>query len=99
MLIFFVFVKLLSLMTNTRVGLAHTPKWPNCGSGYACSHQRPDKRVRNFYRKYAGSRGKRRELTLNIEALTRDVVPKVSALFGKSIIRTTLRQKRRYHDG
>ena len=36
MLIFFVFVKLLSLMTNTRVGLAHTPKWPNCGSGNTC---------------------------------------------------------------
>ena len=55
MLIFFVFVKLLSLMTNTRVGLAHTPKWPDCGSCYACSHQRPDERLRDFYRKYAGS--------------------------------------------
>ena len=57
MLIFFVFVKLLSLMTNTRVGLAHTPKWPNCGSCYARPYQRSIEGIRNFYRKYAGSGG------------------------------------------
>ena len=57
MLIFFVFVKLLSLMTNTRVGLAHTPKWPNCGSGNTCPHQRSGEGVRDFHRKYAGCGG------------------------------------------
>ena len=54
MLIFFVFVKLLSLMTNTRVGLAHTPKWPNCGSGNTCSHQRSLEGIRYLHRKYDG---------------------------------------------
>ena len=57
MLIFFVFVKLLSLMTNTRVGLAHTPKWPNCGSGNTCSGERSGERIWNLHRKYAGSGG------------------------------------------
>lgn len=52
MLIFFVFVKLLSLMTNTRVGLAHTPKWPNCGSGNTYSSKRPRERIWDFYRGY-----------------------------------------------
>ena len=67
-------------MNINHVGFADFAKWPNCGSCHPCSHQRPDKRVRDFYRKYAWSRRKRRKLTKNTEALTRDVVPKVSAL-------------------
>ncbi len=66
MLIFFVFVKLLSLMTNTRVGLAHTPKWPNCGSGNTCSHQRSDKRLWHFYRGYDESGGVKRTFVKEI---------------------------------
>ncbi len=37
MLIFFVFVKLLSLMTITRVGVADYPGWKAGGRGYPCA--------------------------------------------------------------
>ena len=56
-------MKLLSLMNINSVWVTHPPKWPDCGSCDARSYQWPDKGVRNLYRKYAWSRGKRRKLT------------------------------------
>ena len=57
MLIFFVFVKLLSLMTNTRERFPHRSgrKTYRCGHPRFC--ERPHKRIRDIYREYAGSGG------------------------------------------
>ena len=54
MLIFFVFVKLLSLMTNTRERVADHPERENCGSGHARAGQRPDQWVWDICGEYAG---------------------------------------------
>lgn len=54
MLIFFVFVKLLSLMTNTRERQSHYSGWETSGSGDPCAGKRPDERLRDLYREYAG---------------------------------------------
>ena len=44
-------------MTITREWLAHHTGWENCWCGNTRASQRPDKRVRYIYRKYAGSSG------------------------------------------
>ena len=44
-------------MNIERVGVADFAERKACGGCYPRSHQRPDKRIRNFYRKYAGSGG------------------------------------------
>ena len=47
----------LSVMTITRVGLANHSGRQTGGRGHTRSGQRPDERVRDFYRKYAGCGG------------------------------------------
>lgn len=54
MLIFFVFVKLLSLMTNTHVWINDHTGWKTRWRRHARSHQRSLPRVRHLHRKYAG---------------------------------------------
>jgi len=54
MLIFFVFVKLLSLMTNTRVGQPNHSEREISWSSHPCSCKRPYKGLWNIHREYAG---------------------------------------------
>ena len=46
---------MLSLITVTRERIAHPAKWEDCRSGDSCSGERPDERVWDFYREYAGA--------------------------------------------
>ena len=57
MLIFFVFVKLLSLMTINRVGQPDSAGWETRRSRHARHGQPAAKRVRDFYTEYAGDGG------------------------------------------
>lgn len=59
---------MLSLLDIKHVWVTDYTGWKNRGGGDACAEQRSDERVWNFYRKYAGGGGVKREPGLTTSA-------------------------------
>ena len=72
-------MKLLSLMNINSERLAADSGGAFDWGGHPRPDQRPHPGIWDFHREYAGGGSKRRKLTVNTEALTRDVIPSVSA--------------------
>ena len=68
-------------MTITREREPHRAERPPGGGGHPCAGQRPHPGVRHLCADHAGTGRKQHKLSKNKEALTRDVVPYVSASF------------------